>query len=340
MSRKIVGIVLVVFGLLGASGGFAADVDFGRGPIQMRNQYPPHLMFLTPRPETALLLPARRVEGALAIDYSSVYVNSRVRNFSALIDMEAAILTAACSVGVTPDLTVSARVPLVSMNEGFMDGFLENYHEALGLPNYGREKRSKNSFAYDLRKNGQSWFDSASGGLHLADSTLSAKLRLFEGRAENPLSASLMYTLKVPTGDPDHGFGSGGWDHGLFLLSAVRWRQVVLHFGTGGTLLASPDTMGPEIEVQPTAGLLFGAEYVYSQALSIILQIDGYTSPLRDTGVPELDNSSMQLGLGFQYGFGRNTRVTFALGEDLAGRCGPDFTMHLSLEYTMGGPLW
>ena len=76
-----------------------------------------------------------------------------------------------------------------------------------------------------------------------------------------------------------------------------------------------------------------------SQALSIMIQIDGYTSPLKNTGVPELDNASMQLGLGFQYGFGKNTRMTFALGEDLAGRCGPDFTMHLSLEYTVG-PVW
>ena len=84
-----------------------------------------------------------RLQSILSVDYSSVYINEQSSRWSALVDMEIDRR------GSLPDLwdhagfSISAQIPFVSMSNGFLGWFLENFHDAFGLPNYGREDRAK-----------------------------------------------------------------------------------------------------------------------------------------------------------------------------------------------------
>jgi hypothetical protein len=110
--------------------------DDSRGPLRTRNQYPPHLMFLTPLPDTASLIPGGTWQLSLSVDYSSVHVNQRSTNWEALIDMEMGAVAVMLEYGAADFLTISFEAPFVSMSKGFMDGFLDTSHTALGAPIY------------------------------------------------------------------------------------------------------------------------------------------------------------------------------------------------------------
>lgn len=310
-----------------------AYADDGRGPLRTRNQYPPHLMFLTPLPDTASLIPGGTWQLSLSVDYSSVHVNQRSTNWEALIDMEMGAVAVMLEYGAADFLTISFEAPFVSMSKGFMDGFLENYHNALGVPNYEREKRPKNEFGYDMREKGRPWFNAEPGGLHPADSVLSAKIPLLKEAPDRSFSASMVYAVKLPTGDYTRGFGSGRFDHGIFVLTKTRISPVIVYFNSGGSLIAPPKTAGAHVETAPSIAVFLGVEYPATERLSLMAQVNAYTSPIKNTDIPQLDDPGVELGLGFNYGLLPSSSLEFAFCEDLIALGAPDFNIHLRFTH-------
>lgn len=319
-----------------------ALAGYEKGPLHVRNQFPPHLMFLTPQPDSPNVVPEDRFKFSLSADYSSVFVNETSANWSALIDMEMTVLDVSLEYGMMEYLTLSLDIPLVSMGGGFLDGFLEDYHDTFGFPNYGREKRPKNEFAYSLRKNRQEWFSAESGGLHLADGSISAKLSLvdeetglFQKARFSSTSVSLAYTLKIPVGDEDRGFSSGGPDHGFSVLSQFRFSSFALYLNPSVIFLSDPQTSGPDISVNTIFGIFAGGEYALSDSWTLAAQLNYYTSPFENTGISQLDDDSLELGLGFTCELTPAMSLEFAFCEDLTHSV-PDFNIHARVVYEIG----
>ncbi len=307
-----------------------------KGPLRVSNQFPPHLMFLSPTADSPRLIPRNRSRLSFSADYSSIFVNETSGEWSALIDMEMTVLGFSLECGVTDDLNLSFDLPLVSMNRGVLDGFLEDYHQAFGFPNSNRESRPKNAFAYALKKEGHAWFRADSGGLHLSDSLISAKLFLMDEKAGPlPTALSLSYRLKLPTGDEGKGFGSGAFDHGLSLNSLFRVGSFVFYLTPSITFLSDPKTSGADISVNDLFGMLAGGEYIFSDALSLLAQLNYYTSPFGDTGIRQLDDDTLSLEMGGVYRLTPSLSLEFAFCEDLT-HSAPDFNLHTRLIYEMG----
>ena len=308
----------------------SASADSGLGPLQVKNQYPLFLMFLTPVPESAELVQPKKLETGLAIDYSSVYLNSVSNNWQALMDMELMVLQFSAAYGLTSNLTLAANIPLVSMNGGWMDGYLADYHDYFGFPNYGRECRPQNDFGYSIKKDGEQWFDASSGGLHLADSTASVKIGLLDEKDNGHFSLSFKYILKVPLGNEKHGFGSGACDHGFLLLSSINLDSLIVYLNPGYILLSDPAISNPKISVNNIYTLFAGIEYMVTQSWSIITQLNCFTAPLEKTGISWLDQDSIELGLGIAFKAWHRGKLELAFCEDLT-RSAPDFNLHFKI---------
>ncbi|GBC60607.1 hypothetical protein DENIS_1564 [Desulfonema ishimotonii] len=306
------------------------------GPLQVQNRYPPHLMFLTPLPDGPDLPGNNRFETAFSVDYSSVNVNEKSAGWTALIDMEMTVLSFSLAYGLSDRLSVGLYLPLVSMSGGFMDNFLEDYHDTFGFPNYGREDRPKNSFAYSITKDGKDWFQARDNGLHLGESVVSAKYSLWDERRGDRFSATLAYALKLPTGDADRGFGSGGYDHAVSLLSRARFKALAVYLNAGFSILSDPDTLGADISACNIFSMLLGGEYLLNDKWSLLSQLNFYTSPLdEDTGISQLDNESLELSLGCLCRITPDVDFEFAFCEDLT-RAAPDFTIHAGIRCRFG----
>ena len=311
-------------------------VSAEQGPLEVPNRFPLHLIFMTPRPIGAVLPTEGRLKSTVSVDYSSVFINEESDDWTALIDMEMTVLELSVVYGVTPGLSVSAQIPFVSMSNGFLDGFLENYHSAFGFSNYGREERAKNSFAYDLSKDGLTWIDGNAGDLQWADMTISGQMHLFRIGTSSKWSGTLLASIKLPIGDEALGYGSGRLDAGLFLPTQWNGRKWSLYLMPGYIWHSDPETQGADVSARNSLSMFGGLGYASSDRLKWFVQLNYSSSPVEETGITILDDGAVELTLGFRRILNENWRVEFAFCEDLFTRSAPDFNVHFGLVWSYG----
>ena len=314
-------------------------VDMGRcaemGPLRAIQRYPLFIRFLTPEPDSPRLIEKGRFMTSLSVDYTSIYIDETNREWSVLMDMEMTVIDMSLTYGITERLNIRLSLPWISQNDGFLDGPLETYHDFFGFPNYGRENGPANEFGYHVSVDDEDWFDAQSGGLHLGESVVSVKMRLINAGCHQGLSSSLLAALKLPTGDENHGFGSGRFDQSLVLLNQYRISPFILYLNPGIVLISDPETHGADIRVDDMMTLLAGIEYKASETLSLMGQFNFVTSPFQHTGIDQMDQDSLELALGFAVSMSHDMIFEFAFSEDLT-RTAPDFTVHGALRYEFG----
>ena len=308
--------------------------DGPKGPLPTPNRFAPHLMLLTPLPESPRTLPKGGLDLSAGLDYSSVFFYESSSTHDILVDMEMVVLDLMVEYGLTPAITLGAHTSLVSMQNGFLDRPLKAYHDAFGFPNYDRQVRPDDRFAYHYLKEDQPWFNAVSGGLHATDMDLKVKCRLIAADAAQPLTAGLAYHIKLPTGEVDSGFSSGGIDHGLFLPTQLFWEPMVIYISPGLILHGRPTQPNATVTTRDSVSLLLGAEYMVSQRTSAVAQVQYYTSPLEYTGISKMDNGSLELTLGVIRFITRSWSWSVSFSEDLT-RAAPDFNIGVRLHYRL-----
>jgi len=102
-------------------------------------------------------------------------------------------------------------------------------------------------------------------------------------------------------------------------------------------LLSDPKTKGADIQVDDTISLLAGMEYLYSQDLSFVMQVNYFSSPFQDVEFSQFEEGGIELDMGFVYQLSPCTDFEFAFGEDLAASGVPDFNLHFRVSYAFGG---
>ena len=313
--------------------GTAAKAEADYGPLQTTNRFPLHMMVLTPRAVKAELPEKGETELALAAEYSSTYFNFRNANWRMIIDMEMLVADISMVYGATEKIALRLDLPLVSMQDGFLDGFLQNYHDFLGVSNYDREDRPKDDFEYRALKNGELWFQGDTGGVQVGEAKLSTQFSLPSiDVAGLPLLSSMLVTLKIPTGDADKGLGSGGFDIGLFLPAhwkGSRWSTYIM---PGAIWIDDPETLGAQVSSRNSLSMLVGAAFQYNDKWRWLAQLNYYSSPFEKTGFDELDNGALELTFGVQRKLGSSSHWEFAFGEDLT-RAVPDFNIRLGITH-------
>lgn len=319
-------------GLLPAS----ASAEPGRGPLRIRNFYPPHLMFLMPGPAAPWDENAGRWELTPSVAYAASFVNEDSERYATVIDLEMTVLELALTAGLTRNLSFGANATFASMSGGFLDGFLEDFHDAFGLPNYGRDQRPDNEFLYYIRKDGEDWLESEFGGMHPVDPSISLEYRLTDGgdpgAGSGRFTAGLAYALKLPLGDADAGFGSGHVDHRISL--PMRWvrNPLAFYLVPAYSFLADPDTLGADIRVRNVIGTFLSAEWAFGEEWSALVGLNFYTSPFENTGIRQFDDDSLQLDVGFLWTPRETIRLELSFSEDLT-RPAPDFALRLGVGY-------
>lgn len=306
------------------------------GPLAAQNRFPFHLLFLNPRPVPAHLPDQGAVRANAALEYSSVYFDQRSTRWDVLMDMEMTVVDLSVTYGLTPRLALRLDVPLVSMNSGFLDGFLESYHDALGVGNYGRENRPRDTFAYEVRKDDRLWLEGESGGFRWSDIALSAQWALLQGAGDGRWTGALMGSVKLPTGSAGRGYGSGAWDAGLFL--PLQWASgpLTVYMMPGFIWHGAPDTAGADVSARNSCSMFLGAAYDYGPRWRWLAQLNYFTSPLEKTGIERLDDGALELALGFQRMIDAYRYVEFAFCEDPFTLAAPDFNIRLAVVWRMG----
>ncbi|MGD9211711.1 MAG: DUF3187 family protein [Desulfobacteraceae bacterium] len=307
---------------------FFCAADQLAGPLRVLNQFPPHMMFLTPMPRAPKTLSEKTIAVDMAIDYFSIFYSEASSDYRILMDMEAVVADLRLGYGITDNFSLGIRCPFVSMGDGFLDNFLEQYHQTFGLPNYGKEHRPYDKFDYTIKKEHNAWFDAQKEGLNLLDPTLTAQIELLHLQQHIPITIGMIYDIKLPLGDKTSGFGSGSWDYGVFFPIQFNLSNTTnIYVMPGYIHVGTPDLQNTSVPVRDIKSFFLGGEYRFTSKTSILVQISSYTSPYINTGIGNLDSPSVELAFGMRWSLTDQIGIELSFSEDLT-RSVPDFNLH------------
>lgn len=139
--------------------------------------------------------------GSAALDYGSLIEYNLGNPGVYLLDAEIGRVTVSAGKDLSPRYFIVGGVSLASAEAGFMDGFINWYHNLLGVDVPERAARPRNSFAYRL--------DLPDGISRVRESgTMLGDLRVSVGRRHNAKFQS-MVTATVPAGSGGDGYARG-----------------------------------------------------------------------------------------------------------------------------------
>lgn len=197
---------------------------------------------------------AGRWVAAVGLEYASTIEYNVIPRASFLLDSELLRIRAGVSRDLTPRTFLLAEAELLGAYDGMLDGFLEWYHELLGIDIPERERRPRNDFLYAVDLAGGGPVIREPGDIFLGDLRLGIGVRTAsrvqsvlaltlptstgpEGYGRGVVSASLLNTARLPLTPrllfevslsagytPSHG-ALAEWQRELFLAgsSGLRW---------------------------------------------------------------------------------------------------------------------
>ncbi|MBI5141894.1 MAG: DUF3187 family protein [Nitrospirae bacterium] len=293
-------------------------------PLHIRNGFPPFQGVAAPP------LMSAGCENSISLNatWSSTYMTRKSREWDVMIDLETVATEIALEKKIADSWGLSLDIPAISNNSGVLDNPVNAYHRAFGFPDYGRSTRPDNAFLYSLKRNGKIVIEGRAGGTGLGDIRMGLKKTIFSCDA----SAAIFGFAEAPTGDPDGGFGNGSWDFGAAALVNAQLLENIAFTANIGYAFPGPFRAHETVDLQ---NFVYGGadmEWRYSAKTAFNAQVLAQQSPLRNTGIREIDDVSVLLALGASYAVNGRTTVEASFTEDPNTAGAPDFMLSFGLK--------
>jgi Protein of unknown function (DUF3187) len=310
-----------LFSLLLIISVLSASSEAFDGPLQVKNQFPLFLNVNASYLESA----SPQDSFAARLSHSSIYLVDNSSGWDMGLDMEITELNFRFRKSIRNFIEFGVEVPVLSFNSGFMDGFLESYHDTFGFPDYGRSERPNNDFLYEMKRNGIVIVKGKSGRIAIGDIRFSLKKPLIKG---DP-AISIKGEIELPTGEPETGYGNGSFDTGISLLMDKKFGEIWKTYLNLGVVFPG-DLKGHE-RVDLKSFIWGGAaiEAALWKPISLLGQVFIQGSPFPETGISSVDRTAVLLSLGGRYLSG-NSHFELSLTEDPNTSGAPDFTLNFS----------
>lgn len=265
----------------------------------------------------------------LDLDLASHLAGSRVGGETVILDGETVRTTLVVRRRVSPAWVVGLEVPYVRHSGGFLDSFIDRWHDAFGLPDGGRDLRAEDLLQFEYRSDGLVASQLSSDQSGLGDVTVSVAREIGAGGLE------LHARLKIPTGEAERFTGSGGTDFSLSLLQSRprppggRWQG--LFWGAAVVRVDQGDLDQPTPKDWVAMGLL-GSAFQLSPRVNLKAQLELHSAPY-DSPLEELGDFSAQITFGASITVAEALYLDLALSEDIVTSSAPDVAFHLGLVW-------
>jgi hypothetical protein len=299
-----------------------------RRPLASRNQIPLSLLFIYLTPDRSGVVPEGQIHFDLGFDYSNIILAAEEENEAIRLDLEYLRTLVSIRRGFRSGLELGFEIPFYVYYGGFLDPFVDDFHEALGFPNFLRGQTPYGLVDYQFRRGDDVVFRGGSSFSAVGDVTFSGKKILV---SRNRYGLALRGAVKLPTGSPENLSGSGATDFGV----GAAFDRIGDRFGF--YLNASYHFLG-STETLPTNdyfSFMAGADWRIKPRITALLQVD-YSRPSIDGELPFFDRSPSQLALGLRYRHSDRFVYEWRFVEDLS-TFSPDFTFAFQLGVRFRG---
>jgi hypothetical protein len=301
-----------------------ADSSGGEeGPLQVKNQYPIFLHANQPYLEKASM------ENSLSVSlsHSSTYTVQSSSNWVINLDMEITEFNLRYKRIIRDFLEFDMDIPVLIFSRGFMDGFLESYHNTFGFSDYGRSNRPLNDFLYEIRRDGALVVKGRSG-LGLGDIRLAVKKPLI---SSDGLTVSLKGDLELPVGSAKKGYGNGSVDAGISILLDKDISDFIMTYWNFGAVFLGDVKGYQKVDLK---NFVYGGgtiEAALGKGFSLLAQIQGQSAIYPETDLLAVDRAAYLLAIGGRYNKGKGS-MELSLTEDINLAGAPDFIVNLTYK--------
>lgn len=231
--------------------------------------------------------------------------------------------------GLSRGVEIWLRAALIDTAGGFSDGFVEEFHEGLGLSGANRDFLLQNEYTAYLRSpDGRFLYRRSSSGVEIGDLALGARKRLPGGG--DLWTHSVETALGVPTGSEAELAGSDSIDVGLRYLGEIDLRRTrlrgavaVVHHGSNDTVFQKSETL---------LSFWGGLEHALGPRTSFLIQTSIGQSRYKDSAIHRLGDRIFVADLGLKRRLETKGYLFAALTQNLNRGSSSDFGLHISWQ--------
>jgi hypothetical protein len=274
----------------------------------------------------------------LVLDVANSYQGGAGPRQSAGLDGETLRTTLALRYGFTSRFEGGVDIPFVRHTGGFLDGFIESFHDVIGKPKNDGAGNPRDRLNYNYRRDGVTTADLRNDTTAFGDVALSAAWRL-SSPMDAGRSVALRAMLKLPTGKERAMAGSGGTEGSLQLAlrdpKTFHPRNVTL-FGAAGALYIGNDTFLGELR-RPLVGFgTIGAGWAPASWVAIKFQAGGHTALSREREFKPLSWTVNVMG-GCTFALPGDVDMDLGIFETVLNETAPDVGFQLGFRKRFGG---
>lgn len=321
MSKKKIVILFLILFFCGKASAKILDLHHS-GPLQTRTQNPLYLLFVVTPWESPHTINRGQWETTLNTTFSNIFEYDQSGNTRLNIDMELWRTAIGVTYGLSDNIDVKIEIPMISNSGGFLDPFIQWYHNTLGVPNGGRQLVANDQFTYTLSQNGTTLINASACDLCLSD--ISIRFKYHIDQTFLPLDLAIAPIFKLPTGAKSHGLSSGHFDGGLSFLAQKSLKRFHLTTQLGLGVLGGHEALDPILR---STYFSFGQsiEFQINNALAVVGQLTGNTGVFHGVDGSPLSSLVLDLNIGFtgnivlEHSWLDEFTYQLSFGEDVLG---------------------
>jgi hypothetical protein len=263
----------------------------------------------------------------IAGNWSSTASSGLTGDEALLVDVESREVRLFLEHALSGRFAVRMQVPYRQLTTGVLDGFIDGWHKALGLPEGARQFLERDQFQIGYLRDSRTVLNRRAPAQGFGDVVLEGGYQVWKSQHG---SGALWVSMEAPTGSESKLLGNGTWDTGVRLagrndLSArntAYWQVGATRMGRGGALAPWQNAW-----VFTGTGTY---EFAATPSLHLKAQLDVHSAPYR-SDVNFLGKAAI-LTVGGDFRFASGLHLDIGISEDIEVGASPDVNFYFALR--------
>ncbi|MCP3917554.1 MAG: DUF3187 family protein [bacterium] len=306
-----------------------------RGPLHIRNQHPLALNVLSLRPRRAAVQERGSPGYAVDLAYASIFEvdDDLTEGDEVSFDGELLRSSARARFGLGRGTDVEVEVAALYGTSGFLDSFIDDFHDATLLPGGGRSSTDRDQFDMALAHEGETAYGLEEDRVGFGDLPVVVTHAVRDEDDDGP-AVAIRFGIELPTGSEDRGFGNGALDFGFGVLAERSYGRWSLFGALDYVAPSESDAFeDANLELLDIFQGQFGVEYRWHDRMSVLGQLFLTTPMVDEIDLEEIDREVLLFGAGCAWDFGESARMYAVFNEDLVAAAGPDFSVLVGVSW-------
>jgi len=293
-------------------------------PFLTRDQNPLVMIYGLPLPTAARIIQQDKIRFSTSLNISNTINAENNATESLFIDAETYQLNLLLEYGLNQNWMLRFQLPMIAHNSGFLDSWIDGYHNLFNLPEYIRPSNPNDQFQINYQRNGSALINLQQRTSGIGDVSIQLG---YQQKSTTDFNLSYWSSLKLPTGDAQKLTGSDSTDLALWLAADQGLKKDKWLYGNLGLMFMSDGDIMPAIQKNTVLFGNAGFQMHPWEKVLLRVQLDGHSA--------FYDSNARFLGPVIQLAFGgtvlfKSSSLDIVISEDIQVRASPDVTFNLS----------